>query len=230
MLRSTVTVALYVFAALVLLDGTARAQQPPASTDGKDAEARSLFEAGSTAYAEGRYENAFDYFKRSYQLSARPKLLFNIGQTADRLRRDQEALGAFEAYLRQVPDAPNRSQVENRVQALRSVVKSGRTKGGEEAGQKPLAPEAAAVASTAERGKAGPASQGPAGYAIGSNPERRDKGGGLLSKWWFWTAAGVVVTGIVVGVAIAASGGGQKQEGPLATETGIVVTALREAP
>jgi hypothetical protein len=90
----------------------------------RDAQARSLFEQGRTAYDEGRYRDAWGYFHESYKASKRPELLYNIGQTADRLRMDADALKAFKMYLERLPDAANRRDVENRVRALEERVKA----------------------------------------------------------------------------------------------------------
>jgi tetratricopeptide (TPR) repeat protein len=89
---------------------------------GRDAEARALFEAGQVAFGDGRYENALDYFRRSYDLSHRPELLYNIGTTSDRLRLDRDALAAFEQYLTELPQADNRGEVEARIVVLRRAV------------------------------------------------------------------------------------------------------------
>jgi tetratricopeptide (TPR) repeat protein len=112
-------------------EGSAAAETAPAGggedsnaapAGGEDAEARSLFEAGRTAYDEGRYDNALRYFQQAYELSGRPELLFNVGSAADRLRRDDEALAAFEAYLEARPGADNRRAVEARIAVLREEV------------------------------------------------------------------------------------------------------------
>ncbi len=92
------------------------------SDPGRDAEARGLFEAGRAAFDQGRYPDALGYFDRAYQLSKRPQLLYNIGQVHDRLRHDEEALQAFQQYLRQVPGAENRTEVEHRIDALRQAM------------------------------------------------------------------------------------------------------------
>jgi hypothetical protein len=83
-----------------------------------DERARALFQQGRAAYEEGRYRDAWDYFRKAYLLSKRPALLYNVGQAADRLRMDREALEAFRLYLQRNPDADNRREVENRVRAL----------------------------------------------------------------------------------------------------------------
>jgi hypothetical protein len=95
-------------------------EQPQTETDPEEADrkARELFKQGRAAYEDGRYRDAWDYFRQAYLLSKRPELLYNVGQSADRLRMDREALEAFKLYLAKLPDAENRREVENRVRAL----------------------------------------------------------------------------------------------------------------
>ena len=112
---------LALFTVLVLTHagaGAVAAQSDP----GRDAEARGLFEAGRAAFDQGRYQDALGYFDRAYQLSRRPQLLYNLGQVHDRLRHDEEALTAFQQYLKQVPGAENRAEVEHRIQAMRQAM------------------------------------------------------------------------------------------------------------
>ena len=118
-------VALALGASLALLGGAAPAHAqttPRAATTAADDEARFLFEAASRAFADARYGDALARFREAYALSHRPVLLFNIGQAADRLRLDTDALAAFEAYLDALPEAPNRREVEVRVAALRRAL------------------------------------------------------------------------------------------------------------
>ena len=98
----------------------ASAQDAP--SQGADDEARSLFHAGESAFAEGRYEVALEHFQAAYDLSPRPELLFNIGNTADRLRREQDALDAYRRYLEARPDAENRAQVEARIEIIENAI------------------------------------------------------------------------------------------------------------
>jgi tetratricopeptide (TPR) repeat protein len=99
-------------------------------TAGRDAEARQLFDAGTVAYSEGRYENALEYMQRAYELSGRPALLYNVATTLERLRRDDEALAAYERYLAEEPAADNRQDVEARIAILRRVVSERGDSGG----------------------------------------------------------------------------------------------------
>jgi tetratricopeptide (TPR) repeat protein len=88
----------------------------------KERAARGLFDAGSLAFNEGRFEDALSYFKQAYELAPKPKLLFNIGTVQDRLRRDREAVATFTEYLAKVPDAQNRAQIEARVKVLQESI------------------------------------------------------------------------------------------------------------
>lgn len=99
----------------------AQAPASPAVSEQADQEARDLFGAGREAYTAARYAEALELFQRAYTLSRRPALLYNIGQAADRLRRDADAIAAFESYLRELPAAENRVEVETRLEVLRRV-------------------------------------------------------------------------------------------------------------
>ena len=92
------------------------------ATSATDAEARGLFEAGRAAFADGRFEDARDYFARSYELSRRPQLLYNLGTAEDRLRHDEAALASFEGYLAALPEAENASEVRGRIEVLRRAI------------------------------------------------------------------------------------------------------------
>ncbi|UJR81395.1 tetratricopeptide repeat protein [Sandaracinus amylolyticus] len=104
----------------VVLASTTAEAQASSSAVRVDSEARSLFEAGAAAFADGRYEDALGHFRRSYELSGRPELLYNIGQAHDRLRHDAEAVAAFEEYIAAVPDAAQREEIAARLAILRA--------------------------------------------------------------------------------------------------------------
>lgn len=116
----------------LLLSATAAAQTPPTpptppsnsgdAHESDDAAARLLYERGAEALQNGEYQTALDRFQQAYDLSHRPQLLYNIGTTLDRLRRDREALAAFEQFLREVPEHPRRPEVEARARALTTAI------------------------------------------------------------------------------------------------------------
>jgi uncharacterized protein HemY len=121
--------ARFLLAAVLVVGFVVRpvAAQPPTADAAhepteRDREARALYEAAVVAFDEGRFEDALRLFRRSYELSERPELLYNVGTAADRLRRNEEALEAFEAYLAARPEADNRANVEARVVVLRQAI------------------------------------------------------------------------------------------------------------
>ena len=87
-----------------------------------DSEARSEFETGAIAFAEGSFATALAHFERSYELSERPELLYNIAICHDRLRHDRLAVENYEAFLTALPDTERRGEVEGRLPALREAI------------------------------------------------------------------------------------------------------------
>lgn len=203
------------FAAAFLVPGRATAQAGGADVE-LDAEAQEWFQAGRMAFSNGRFDDALQAFRKAHSLSERPELLFNIGSAADRLGRDEEALEAFEAYLRERPDAPNRAEVEGRIRELRRIVEQ---EAEEDAEAEAEAPTARDAASTAVE----PSSVPPSGDAPAETPER-DEG---PSPWlWAGIGGGVAVVAVVVGVAVAVSGGGGEPS-RIQGDVGGVIFTLR---
>ena len=111
--------------ALWIVAGAASPAAAQEAAPDADAEARALFESGREAFDAGRLEVALEKFRRAYELSARPALLYNIAMSHDRLRDDRAAIEWFERYLAESPDAPNRESVERRLELLRGQVGAG---------------------------------------------------------------------------------------------------------
>lgn len=109
-----------VWAVLVALvsSSTASAQE----ADNAETEAQATFDAGREAFDRGDFELAIVRFRRSYELSGRGELLFNIGHASQLLGRNEDAIDAFEAYLAAAPNAANRARVERRITMLRDAV------------------------------------------------------------------------------------------------------------
>ena len=193
----------------------ARAEEaaaPRAAIDDKDdKEARDLFKLGKQAFDEGRFERALKYFNDAYELSHRAALLSNIGTVLDRLRRDREALDAYRSYLAQVPDAPNRAQIEERVRIIEGVLQ----KSGPEEPSAVAATDTPSPVPTPAQTAEAQVSREQASQAAGAPPKDADSGGkAVTSRWWFWAGlGGVAVAAVVVGVA-ASSGGGIATESP----------------
>jgi tetratricopeptide (TPR) repeat protein len=80
--------------------------------------AREHYRKGTEAYDRHEYDRAALEFKQAYDASGAPALLFNLGQ-AHRLNGDYaQARDDYRAYLRQSPDAPNRTDVQSRIDEM----------------------------------------------------------------------------------------------------------------
>ncbi len=181
----------------------------------RDEEARQLFQAGRLAFSDGRFEDALSYFNRAYELSQRAQLLYNIGTAADRLRRNREALEAFELYLQKLPTAENRREVESRVRLLRAEEARAA------AAPAPVVPTPAQTAAAQENSSASHALDPQATTTQADKPS-----GSVFKTWWFWTIAGVVVAGAVVGTVLATQ---SKKTEPLLTGDGGTVAFTLES-
>lgn len=165
---------------------------------------KGAFEAGRAAYDAGDYQEALQRFQQAHDLSKKPELLYNIGLAADRLRYNRAALQAYRAYVRQLPTAVNRIEVENRIRALEQVI--AREQPTPTAPAPPSTSKSAAVDASLSR-------------ANGDRSERP-----LLSHWWFWAAAGGVLAAAIAGVAIATSD--DEVGKPVAGSDGTIVLTL----
>jgi len=123
-------------ASIVCAAGTALAQTPappqptptpqappaPKTDEQKRAEAKSLYETGLSHYNLGEFDQAIAAFRAAYAISQAPGLLFNIAQSF-RLKKDYEqATYFYTTYLRLKPDAPNRTDVEERLKEMEQLI------------------------------------------------------------------------------------------------------------
>ena len=200
-----------------------RAQDGNASNavrdSGGDERAHKLFEAGRAAYDVGSYREALNYFQQAYDLSGRPRLLYNIGQCADRLRMDDAALEAFQRYLRENPDADNRLQIQERIRVLEEVAKAKQES--ERAAAREAPPEALAPAAVAA---AAPQSAEPKSAA----PVQSDETPAWYGRWYVWAGVGGAVAAAVVVAIVATSS--QQPASRHVPNSGVTVQALRVAP
>jgi hypothetical protein len=94
---------------------SARAQPPEPAVQ---REGRAHYEKGLASYHLGDFPTAIDEFKTAYTLTKAPRLLFDIAQ-AQRLSKEYAAaLYSYNTYLRLVPGAPNRADVQMRIAEL----------------------------------------------------------------------------------------------------------------
>ena len=91
--------------------------QVPVEEDGRALAKRKVLE-GQELYEQARYEEALVAFQDAAAAYASPDFQFNIGLCHERLGEPQAAIRAFEAYLRNKPDASDRASVEHRIEQL----------------------------------------------------------------------------------------------------------------
>jgi tetratricopeptide (TPR) repeat protein len=183
-----------------------------AISDKDDKEARDLFKLGKQAFDEARFERALKYFKDAYELSHRAALLSNIGTALDRLRRDREALEAYESYLAQVPDAPNRDLIQERVRIIRDAMDQAQA-----SKQSAPQPTAAEVSAPTPEQTARAANPEPAAPQLASNDGAPADSGStaITSRWWFWAGCGVIAAGaIAIGIAASSTGSSPSTQSP----------------
>ena len=193
-----------VLAALLSASITAAAQPSPPPTadqDQKRAQAKALYEQGLSYYNLGEFDQAIAAFRKSYELTQAPGLLFNIAQ-AFRLKKDYEqATYFYQTYLRLQPDAANRADVEARLAEMQQALEEQ-----EKLERKPpigtIAPDGNTTTTTPATVAPPPA---PTTITMPSHQSPSDEsgGGGKALKVAGYATAGVgaalVITGVVFG-------------------------------
>jgi tetratricopeptide (TPR) repeat protein len=99
----------------------------PASARGADdkdakAAAKEHYQRGTSFYDLGRYPEAIKEFEAAYQLKNDPAFLYNLAQSYRQVGDPDQALHFYRTYLRYVPKAPNRAEIEERITALEKQV------------------------------------------------------------------------------------------------------------
>src|SRR5689334_21413543 len=81
-------------------------------------EARKFYDQGTKYYALGRFPEAIENYEKAFEIKPDPIFLYNIAQ-AHRLNNNFERAKFFyKSFLRQMPDAPNRADVEKRISEM----------------------------------------------------------------------------------------------------------------
>ena len=152
-------------------------------TAGQRAAGESLLQAGKAAYDAGNYPQALRDFEQALARLGRPTIHYDIGQAAARAGEDARALAAFRDYLSALPNAPNRPEVERRIQLHEQAIVNSASL------RRDLSPSAAAHAEPAQ-----PDATVNDSGAVATTSHKRDAG----ELWWLWAGIGAVVVGTVV--------------------------------
>ena len=194
------------------------------SGQGSDAErvrsARAHYEQAVSHYNLDEFAPALAEFREAYRLKPDPSFLFNIAQCHRKLGENAAALDFYRKYLRSLPDAPNRPEIERMIAELRER--------GAEADAAPVVPIAPVLAPAQAPAPEPAASLNlappPADAAVPpATVPPAPEPSAVYRRWWFWTALGVVAAGAVfTGVVLASS-----PDKPYAGTLGPGVVTLR---
>ena len=109
-------------ATLALL-GLLLAVGAPATARAQDTtSAREHYQRGTSFYDLGRYADAIQEFEAAYEIKNDPALLYNRLQSYRLAGNSEQALHFYRTYLRYVPKAPNRAEIESRIAQLEQLV------------------------------------------------------------------------------------------------------------
>lgn len=109
--------------ALLLPAGVlAQPKSPGAAVQTKEkAEAKVHYDQGTVHFNLDEWPQAIQEFKAAYRLVPDAIFLYNIAQCHRKMGDGAEALSFYKKYLRERPDAPNRSEVEKRIDELEAA-------------------------------------------------------------------------------------------------------------
>lgn len=82
------------------------------------AKAKKHFDRGEKLFALGKFETALEQYQLAYDAAPIPDFLFNMGQCHRNLGDYEAAIFSFRKYLKLVPDADDREQVEAYIDEL----------------------------------------------------------------------------------------------------------------
>jgi tetratricopeptide (TPR) repeat protein len=85
------------------------------------AAAREHYQRGTAFYDLGKYQEAIREFEAAYQAKNDPALLYNLAQSHRLAGNSEQALHFYRTYLRRVPKAPNRAEIEGRISSLEKL-------------------------------------------------------------------------------------------------------------
>jgi tetratricopeptide (TPR) repeat protein len=155
--------------------------------------ARQHFADGSKLYDLGKFRDAAREYEEAYKAKPDPALLFNIGQAYRAAGDASEAVTAYKSYLRHVPDAPNRVEVEGLIAKLQQKLDDDRRAQELKQQQQRQQQQQQQLVPT------------PQPQLVATAPAAEEKKP-LYKKWWLWTAVGgVLVVGGAVAIAVAAT-------------------------
>lgn len=184
--------------------------------------AQEWLNAGEVAYAQGRFGDALDAFEASYRKHRAAHTLKRIGDAADKLGSHARAAEALSAYLKHVPDAPDRDYIASRIDANHAALS--------EVSPKTLAVEVAPMTLPSDQ-RTGQEDLSQAAPALATanmtNPRSERAHRDPAGPFWIWAAGGVaVVAGIVIAALVINAGESPSSADPVRGNVGGSIQTL----
>jgi len=191
-----------VFVLVAFTSAAALAQGPSPKPGGVDpgVESKRLYNEGTQAYNLGEFGRAVDLFKQAYKVKPDPVFLFNIAQSLRLNNQYGEAAFFYKSFLRNMPQAPNKAEVEGRIKEMEDAEAKAKADAAEKAR---LEQEEKERKEREERERKN--IPDPGDVTIDDNGRQLPDGDTkkpIYKKWWFWTGVGVVAVGAVAAVVL----------------------------
>lgn len=93
------------------------------ATEADTAAAKGAFQAGQGSFNEADYQRAITYWEDAYRRDCTAHLLLlNLARAYELYGQKHQAVVALETYLQRKPDAPQRDQIERRIEVLNTQI------------------------------------------------------------------------------------------------------------
>ena len=188
---------------VLVLAGCAFGGSARAGGDGVS-RAKALYESGTSHYNLNEFEDALHDFKEAYRLRPDPVFLFNIAQCYRQLGDPKAAASFYRSYRREVPDAPNRSEVDRLIVEMDHTAPRPVTPPADTTNEHKVAEPAAAEPSSSAHDVPSTATAPASGTLVTSAPTPAATRKPLVKRGWFWATlvGGAVVIGGAVAIGI----------------------------
>jgi tetratricopeptide (TPR) repeat protein len=174
-----------------------------------DAAAREHYKRGMRFYDLGRFDDAIHEFETAYESKEDPFYIYNLAQAHRRAGNLSKAIELYRTYLRKSPNAPDRSDVEQRIAAIEKSLASTPAEHGPKA--EPRGATSAVTPPAAQVTAAEPAPSEPPRLPtvqVGGPAEPREqpsKTSPMFVTGLVTGGTGIVLAGVGVALAVSAS-------------------------
>lgn len=174
--------------------GSAPAAKPPGQKS-----LRELVESAGQHFDKGEFDEAVKDYYAAYERKKIPQLIFNIAQAHRKAGQNQEALIAFERFLKEDPKSPLAPEAEANAAAMRARLEAEKATAERAAAEK-LAQQRAAEAEALAKAREAEHKKAEAALLLLTQQKKTP----VYKKPWFWVViGGVVAAGVATGVAVA---------------------------